>query len=133
MCKILVVDDAGVMRKIIKNVLTNKDPQKGLGLNCEILEGADGVEGWEQFKAHENEINIVFTDWNMPRMDGLEFVKKIRAVNKKVPIIMVTTEGEKMKVLTALKAGVNNYIVKPFTPDVLKQKLEKIGFVVGNG
>jgi two-component system chemotaxis response regulator CheY len=131
MGKILVVDDAGVMRKIIKNVLTNKDPQKGLGLEHEIIEAADGVEGWEQYQKHKDDIQIIFTDWNMPRMDGLQFVKKIREVDKKTPIIMVTTEGEKMKVITALKAGVNNYIVKPFTPDVLKQKLEKIGFVTG--
>jgi two-component system chemotaxis response regulator CheY len=130
MGKILVVDDAGVMRKIIKNVLTNKDPQKGLGLNHEILEAADGVEGWEQYQKNKKSIDIIFTDWNMPRMDGLQFVKKIRQVDRKTPIIMVTTEGEKTKVLTALKAGVNNYIVKPFTPETLKQKLEKIGFVV---
>jgi two-component system chemotaxis response regulator CheY len=69
---------------------------------------------------------IVITAWNMPNMNGLEFVKKVRAVNKKIPIIMVTTEGGKKEVIMALKAGVNNYIVKPFDKKTLKEKLEAI-------
>ncbi|WP_281526776.1 response regulator, partial [Campylobacter avium] len=70
----------------------------------------------------------VITDWNMPEMNGLELVKKIRAEQKyeDMPIIMVTTEGGKAEVITALKSGVNNYIVKPFTPQVLKEKLEDV-------
>jgi len=120
--KILVVDDSSTMRRIIKNSLAR------LGYK-DIIEGADGVEGWKAFEEDENnDIKVVITDWNMPNMNGLELVKKIRAEEKykSMPIIMVTTEGGKKEVITALKAGVNNYIVKPFTPPVLKEKLQAV-------
>ena len=115
--KILVVDDSSTMRRIIKNTLAR------LGYK-DILEGADGVEGWSQMDANPD-IEMLITDWNMPEMNGLELVKKVRSDERFVdlPIIMVTTEGGKAEVITALKAGVNNYIVKPFTPQVLKEKL----------
>jgi len=120
--KLLVVDDSSTMRRIIKNTLAR------LGYK-DILEGADGVEGWAQMDKHPD-IDMLITDWNMPEMNGLELVKKVRADDrfKDTPIIMVTTEGGKAEVITALKAGVNNYIVKPFTPQVLK---EKLGAVMG--
>ena len=120
--KILVVDDSSTMRRIIKNTLAR------LGYK-DILEGADGVEGWTAMDANPD-IEMLITDWNMPEMNGLELVKKVRADERfiDVPIIMVTTEGGKGEVITALKAGVNNYIVKPFTPQVLK---EKLGAVMG--
>jgi len=115
--KILVVDDSSTMRRIIKNTLAR------LGYK-DILEGADGVEGWSALDANPD-IEMLITDWNMPEMNGLELVKKTRADDRyaDLPIIMVTTEGGKSEVITALKAGVNNYIVKPFTPQVLKEKL----------
>ncbi|MDY0123947.1 chemotaxis response regulator CheY [Sulfurimonas sp.] len=120
--KLLVVDDSSTMRRIIKNTLAR------LG-HKDILEGADGVEGWSALDANPD-IDMLITDWNMPEMNGLELVKKVRADDrfKDLPIIMVTTEGGKAEVITALKAGVNNYIVKPFTPQVLK---EKLGAVMG--
>ena len=120
--KLLVVDDSSTMRRIIKNTLAR------LGYK-DILEGADGVEGWEALNSNPD-IEMLITDWNMPEMNGLELVKKVRADERFVdmPIIMVTTEGGKAEVITALKAGVNNYIVKPFTPQVLK---EKLGAVMG--
>ncbi|MCK9491418.1 MAG: chemotaxis response regulator CheY [Sulfurimonas sp.] len=120
--KLLVVDDSSTMRRIIKNTLAR------LGYK-DILEGADGVEGWTQMDTNPD-IDMLITDWNMPEMNGLELVKKVRADArfKDTPIIMVTTEGGKAEVITALKAGVNNYIVKPFTPQVLK---EKLGAVMG--
>ena len=120
--KLLVVDDSSTMRRIIKNTLAR------LGYK-DVLEGADGVEGWEQLDSNPD-IEMLITDWNMPEMNGLELVKKVRADErfKDLPIIMVTTEGGKAEVITALKAGVNNYIVKPFTPQVLK---EKLGAVMG--
>ncbi len=120
--KLLVVDDSSTMRRIIKNTLAR------LGYK-DILEGADGVEGWSQMDSNPD-IDMLITDWNMPEMNGLELVKKVRADArfKDTPIIMVTTEGGKAEVITALKAGVNNYIVKPFTPQVLK---EKLGAVMG--
>ena len=120
--KLLVVDDSSTMRRIIKNTLAR------LGYK-DILEGADGVEGWNQMDSNPD-IEMLITDWNMPEMNGLELVKKVRADERfvDIPIIMVTTEGGKGEVITALKAGVNNYIVKPFTPQVLK---EKLGAVMG--
>lgn len=117
--KILVVDDSSTMRRIIKNSLTN------LGY-ADIAEAEDGALAWEVMI--EEEINVLVTDWNMPNMNGLELVKKVRADERyaEIPIIMITTEGGKLEVITALKAGVNNYIVKPFTPQVLKEKLEAV-------
>ena len=118
--KILVVDDSSTMRRIIKNTLAR------LGYK-DIIEGADGVEAWDALQ-NNPDTEVVITDWNMPNMNGLELVKKIRAQEKykDMPIIMVTTEGGKKEVITALKAGVNNYIVKPFTPQVLKEKLQAV-------
>jgi two-component system chemotaxis response regulator CheY len=118
--KVLVVDDSSTMRRIIVNTLAR------LGYK-DVVQGADGVEAWEAMQANPD-IGVVITDWNMPNMNGLELVKKIRAEEKyaDIPIIMVTTEGGKAEVITALKAGVNNYIVKPFTPQVLKEKLQAV-------
>lgn len=120
--KLLVVDDSSTMRRIIKNTLAR------LG-HKDILEGADGVEGWKALDTNPD-VEMLITDWNMPEMNGLELVQKVRADARfaDLPIIMVTTEGGKAEVITALKAGVNNYIVKPFTPQVLK---EKLGAVMG--
>ncbi|MFA5215908.1 chemotaxis response regulator CheY [Sulfuricurvum sp.] len=118
--KLLVVDDSSTMRRIIKNTLSRLGHE-------DILEGEDGVQGWTLLS--ENlDIEMLITDWNMPEMNGLELVKKVRADNRftDLPIIMVTTEGGKAEVITALKAGVNNYIVKPFTPQVLKEKLAAV-------
>jgi len=120
--KLLVVDDSSTMRRIIKNTLAR------LGYK-DVLEGADGVDAWEYLDDHPD-VEMLITDWNMPNMNGLELVKKVRSDPRftELPIIMVTTEGGKAEVITALKAGVNNYIVKPFTPQVLK---EKLGAVMG--
>ncbi|MDD7567979.1 MAG: chemotaxis response regulator CheY, partial [Helicobacter sp.] len=115
--KLLVVDDSSTMRRIIKNTLQR------LGYD-DILEAENGLEAWGILDGTGG-INVLITDWNMPEMNGLNLVKKVRADEryKDIPIIMVTTEGGKAEVITALKAGVNNYIVKPFTPQVLKEKL----------
>lgn len=116
----MVVDDSSTMRRIIKNTLQR------LGYE-DILEAEHGVEAWDIMDTKEG-IGVLITDWNMPEMNGLDLVKKVRADDryKEIPIIMVTTEGGKAEVITALKAGVNNYIVKPFTPQVLKEKLEVV-------
>jgi len=118
--KLLVVDDSSTMRRIIKNTLQR------LGFN-DVLEAEHGVEAW-QVMERTPDINVLITDWNMPEMNGLDLVRKVRADKRYdgMPIIMVTTEGGKTEVITALKAGVNNYIVKPFTPQVLKEKLEDV-------
>jgi two-component system chemotaxis response regulator CheY len=108
------------MRRIIKNTLSR------LGYE-DVLEGEDGLQGWAALNGNPD-TGMLITDWNMPEMNGLELVKKVRADARFVdlPIIMVTTEGGKAEVITALKAGVNNYIVKPFTPQVLKEKLAAV-------
>jgi two-component system chemotaxis response regulator CheY len=118
--KLLVVDDSSTMRRIIKNTLAR------LGYK-DVLEGADGLEGWSALDSNPD-VEMLITDWNMPEMNGLELVKKVRADDRftDLPIIMVTTEGGKAEVITALKAGVNNYIVKPFSADVLKEKLDGV-------
>ena len=123
--RILIVDDSSTMRRIIGNVVQQ------LGVTKEDFDEAeDGVVAWRILES-KGQYDVILTDWNMPNMNGLELVKKIRAggAHKKTPIVMITTEGGKGEVITALKAGVNNYIVKPFSADILKEKLD--GLVKG--
>lgn len=116
---ILIVDDSPTMRRIIKNTLER------LG-HKESIEAGNGKEALQQLK--EYPINFVITDWNMPEMNGLEFVTELRATPEyeSLPVLMVTTRGMKDDVLQAVQAGVNNYIVKPFTPETLEQKIQKL-------
>ncbi len=119
--RILIVDDSSTMRRIIGNVVMQ------LGFTKDSFDEAeDGVKAWKLLG--ESRYDVILTDWNMPNMNGLELVKKIRSegVHQKTPIIMITTEGGKGEVITALKAGVNNYIVKPFNAEVLKEKLDGV-------
>jgi len=120
--KIMLVDDSRTIRNIEKNVLSQ------LGYT-DIMEAGDGVEALSQLETGMPDLFLI--DWNMPNMDGLTLVKKIREQDKNVPIIMVTTEAEKTRVVEAIKAGVNNYVVKPFTTETLggkiKQTLGKVG------
>ena len=83
----------------------------------------DGVDGWTQFQA--TPFDLVLTDWNMPEMSGLEFLKEIRGSGSTVPVIMVTTEGEKGRVIEAIQAGVTDYLCKPFEQEDLQRKLDK--------
>ena len=110
------------MRRIIGNVVMQ------LGFTKDSFDEAeDGVKAWKLLS--EGRYDVILTDWNMPNMNGLELVKKVRGeggVHQKTPIIMITTEGGKGEVITALKAGVNNYIVKPFNAEVLKEKLDGV-------
>lgn len=117
--KFLVVDDSPTIRRIISNAL------KGLGYT-DVVEAKDGVEAVA--KLQDEQIDFVITDWNMPNMSGLELTRYIRNDEryKDLPILMVTTRGMKEDVLQALQAKVNNYIVKPFTPDILKEKINQI-------
>ena len=112
--KILLVDDSRTIRNIQKNVL------KKLG-HTDIMEAEDGVIALAKFQ--EEVPDLILIDWNMPNMDGITLIRKIREINKDVPMIMCTTEAEKSRVLEAIKAGVNNYIVKPFTVDSLGEKI----------
>lgn len=112
--KIMLVDDSKTMRSIQKSVLGQ------LGYT-QIEEACDGQDALSKVGAFQPDLLLV--DWNMPNMDGITFVKHYRATNKTTPIIMVTTESEKTRVIEAIKAGVNNYVVKPFTPDALSQRI----------
>ena len=112
--KILLVDDSRTIRNIQKNVLNQ------LGYT-DILEAEDGVQALAVFDEHSPDLALV--EWNMPKMDGITLVRKIRESGNKIPLIMCTTEAEKSRILEAIKAGVNNYIVKPFTVDSLGEKI----------
>jgi two-component system chemotaxis response regulator CheY len=114
--KILLVDDSKTMRNIQKAVLAQ------LGYT-DLMEACDGVDALTKAGACKPDLMLV--DWNMPNMDGLTFVKTWRQNDKVTPIIMVTTEAEKARVIEAIKAGVNNYVVKPFTPDLLSQRIQE--------
>ncbi len=116
--RVLVADDSSTMRKIILRSL------QAVGVT-ETTEAADGTEAVALFKP--GEFDMVLTDWNMPGKTGLEVVSEIRAQDADVPIIMVTTEAEKGRVMQAIQAGVSDYLVKPFTADTLREKLEKHG------
>lgn len=116
--KFLVVDDSATMRRIVVNSLNR------IGFE-ETVEAGDGAEALESFNPS---IGCVITDWNMPNMSGIEFVRTLRAraEGKAVPILMVTTRSVREDILEAIEAGVNNYIVKPFTPQILKEKLDQV-------
>ena len=117
--KILVVDDFSTMRRITKNVL------KQIGFD-NIEEAEDGAQALAKLK--NGGYGFVVTDWNMPNMDGLEFFIASRQdpALKDIPFLMVTAEAEKEKVIKAIQAGVNNYIVKPFTAETFKEKMDRI-------
>jgi two-component system chemotaxis response regulator CheY len=112
--RILLVDDSRTIRNIQKSVLKQLN-------HTDVIEAEDGVQALAIFNDQSPELLLV--DWNMPNMDGITLVRKIRETNKSVPIIMCTTEAEKSRVLEAVKAGVNNYIVKPFTAESLGDKI----------
>ncbi len=117
--KVLVVDDFPTMRRIVKNLL------KQIGFE-HIDEAEDGLQALSKLKG--GNYGLVVSDWNMPNMEGIELLRKVRveAGISEIPFLMVTAEAEKEKVIEAIKAGVDNYIVKPFTAEILKEKLEKI-------
>ena len=114
--KILLVDDSRTIRNIQRNTLA------GMG-HSDVLEAADGQEALTVLAAERPDLMLV--DWNMPNMDGITLVRKVRETDKALPMIMVTTEAERSRVMEALKAGVNNYVVKPFTAETLGEKIEQ--------
>lgn len=117
--QILVVDDFSTMRRIVKNVL------RELGFS-NMKEAEDGSSALQILKA--SKIDFVVTDWNMPGMDGLSLLKAIRADEKlkTIPVLMVTAEAKREQIIEAAQAGVNGYVVKPFTAQTLKVKMEKV-------
>ena len=117
--KFLVVDDSSTMRRIVSNTINN------IGYKDVVL-AEDGTDAIKKIKS--NDFDVIMTDWNMPNMNGLELVQNVRAMekHKDTPIIMITTEGGREQVLSALRNGVNNYIVKPFNAKTLEEKLKDI-------
>ncbi len=117
--KILVVDDFSTMRRIVKNLL------RDLGFN-NVVEADDGNTALPVLKS--GGIDFLVTDWNMPGMEGIDLVKAVRADEnlKSMPILMVTAEAKREQIVVAAQAGVNGYIVKPFTAATLKEKIDKI-------
>lgn len=117
--KILAVDDSPTMRRIIINTL------KRAGFE-DVAEATDGKDALAKLKT--SNFNFVITDWNMPEMDGLTFVSTMRSDPdlQTMPVLMVTTRSVKEDIIEAMKAGVNNYIVKPFTPETLAEKINKV-------
>jgi two-component system chemotaxis response regulator CheY len=115
---ILLVDDSKTMRMIQRKALL------ALG-DVVIAEAGDGVEAMTAIKARPTAFDLIILDWNMPNMNGLELVTKIRETDKTTLLIMATTEAEKPRVLDALRAGVNNYVVKPFTAESLQEKVRQ--------
>jgi len=122
--KVLLVDDSRTIRNIQKNVLSQ------LG-HTEIAEAGDGLEALQRLE--EGLPDLVLIDWNMPKMDGITLVRKIRETNKTLPLIMCTTEAQKERVIEAIKAGVNNYVVKPFNVESLAEKIEQTMAKVSSG
>lgn len=117
--KILIVDDFSTMRRIIKNLL------KDLGF-ANTFEADDGTTGLPMLK--NGNFDFLVTDWNMPGMNGIDLLKAVRADEnlKALPVLLVTAEAKREQIFEAAKAGVNGYVVKPFTAMVLKEKIEKI-------
>lgn len=121
MSKALVVDDSKTIRIIIRRIL--------IGLGYEVLEAGNGIQALEVMETDKAAIELVLADWNMPEMNGLELVKRLRQDPElaSLKVMMVTTETEMSQMASALEAGANEYIMKPFTKDILKEKLELMG------
>lgn len=119
--RVLIVDDMLTMRKIVVKIA------KDLGFS-DITEAADGIQAWDAIQKASPPFGLVISDWNMPNCTGLDLLKRVRATSpfQKLPFIMVTAEAEQHQVIEALKAGVSNYVVKPFTADSLKEKVEAV-------
>jgi len=117
--RILVVDDFSTMRRIVKNIL------RQLGFN-NVIEADDGTTALVKLQAEK--VDFVITDWNMPKMSGLELLKAIRSSDtlKDLPVLMVTAEALQENIVAAIKAGVSNYVVKPFDAATISEKIEKI-------
>lgn len=117
--KVLVVDDFATMRRIVRNIL------KQLGFT-NIVEADDGTTALEIMKT--DKIDLVLCDWNMPKVSGLDLLKQMKADSdlKNIPFLMITAEAQKQNIIEAVKTGVSNYIVKPFTADTIAEKLKKV-------
>ena len=116
----LVIDDSKAVRSIIREIL------KGFGFD--VVEAANGREALDRLREIEH-ADLALVDWNMPEMNGLEFVRAVRAesIYDAMPMMMVTTESDMKNMILALESGANEYVMKPFTRDVLREKIELLG------
>jgi two-component system chemotaxis response regulator CheY len=119
--RILVVDDMLTMRKLVSKVC------KEIGFT-DITEAADGALAWQAISTASPSFGLVISDWNMPNCTGIDLLKRVRGDGKtaKLPFVLVTAEAEQHQIVEAVKAGVSNYVIKPFTTDSLKLKLEQV-------
>ena len=114
--KVLVVDDSAIMRKVIEQILEM--------LGHEAVPAANGVEAFDRLKEHDD-VKLILLDWNMPEMNGIEFLRAVkdRPGLDKIPVIMLTTESERRKMIEAIEAGAKHYLTKPFQPETLATKI----------
>lgn len=121
----LIVDDSRAMRRILRQIV---EP-----LGFEIAEAGNGIEGLQRLSEHPD-TELVLVDWNMPEMNGIDFVKTVRSEpgNQRIKLVMVTTETEPSKMARALISGVDEFLMKPFTPEMLIDKLQLIGVCMSN-
>jgi len=114
--KVLVVDDSAIMRKVIEQILEM--------LGHEAVPAANGVEAFERLKEHDD-VRLILLDWNMPEMNGIEFLRAVKDQSdlSMIPVIMLTTESERRKMIEAIEAGAKHYLTKPFQPETLATKI----------
>ena len=117
--RVLIVDDFSTMRRIVRNIL------RQIGLN-NVVEADDGSTAWDIL--NREKIDFIVSDWNMPTMTGIELLRKVRSSEQfaDIPFLMVTAEAQQENIIEAVQAKVSNYIVKPFTAETMKQKIDKI-------
>lgn len=122
--KFLVVDDVSTMRKIIKNVLG----ELGYTNFVEAVDGANAIEILNAHAKTDSPIQFIISDWNMPNMMGIDFLKHVRKTPeyKALPFVLVTAESEQHQILDAVKAGVSDYVIKPFSPQMIKSKIDRV-------
>lgn len=121
MSKAMVVDDSRTIRRILSRTLQD--------LGYQTLEAGNGVEAWQAIEAQSEPLRLILLDWNMPEMNGIEFLRRLRAQPRydTVKLMMVTTETQAEQMVEALEAGANEYVMKPFTRDIIEDKLRLMG------
>lgn len=114
--KVLVVDDSAIMRKVISQILEM--------LGHDSVPAANGIDAFDRLKEHED-VRLILLDWNMPEMNGIEFLREIKGRPRlsEIPVIMLTTESERRKMIEAIEAGAKHYLTKPFQPETLATKI----------
>ncbi|MGA2715258.1 MAG: response regulator [Bryobacteraceae bacterium] len=123
MSKAMVVDDSRAIRMILAKTLSE--------LGFQVCQAGNGKEALDVVERENGDLSLILVDWNMPEMNGLEFIKRVRADSRMsaVPLMMVTTETEMDQVMTALEAGANEYVMKPFTSEIIADKLRLMGAI----